>query len=265
MTDELDLVYESIDRTHAGESASTRRRFVAQTAATLGGLGLLGGLPSLAKADGGYGDDPQVILNVAATAEVLATIVNTVGWQRGLGGDAVTQRNVATAAREELIHYQTLKSLGASELTQRIWVPDAVFANRTNFLNTLQVGDQIFVNAYLVGTRVFSAAGNIDAAVYAAEIMGVEAVHRALARQSLGLLGNDRAFMKLSQKEEAPGAPNQGEPGFHHIGGAVRQLREAGFNFGKEGATPGAFYDFAIVSAQTPEDPDVNTRKPVAS
>jgi hypothetical protein len=265
MSDELNLVYESIDRTHAGESAQTRRRFVAQAAATLGGLGLLGGLPALAKADGGFGDDPQTILNVAATAEVLATIVNTVGWQKGLGGDAVTQRNIATAAREELIHYQVLKSLGASELTQRIWVPDAVFANRTNLLNTLQVGDQIFINAYLIGTRVFSSLGNTDAAVYAAEIMGVEAVHRALARQSLGLLGNDRAFMKYSQKEEAPGAPTMGEPGFHHIGGAVRQLRQAGFNFGKQGATPGAFYDFATVSAHTPDDPDVNTRKPVAS
>ena len=144
-------------------------------------------------------------------------------------------------------------------------MPDAVFANRTNLLNTLQVGDQIFINAYLIGTRVFASAGATDAAVYSAEIMGVEAVHRALARQSLGLLGNDRAFMRYSQKEEAPGAPDMGQPGFHHIGGAVRALRQAGFGFGKQGATPGAFYEFATVSAHTPDDPDINTRKPVAS
>jgi hypothetical protein len=37
-----------------------------------------------------------------------------------------------------------------------------VFANRTNLLNTLQVGDQIFINASLVGTRVFSSLGNTE-------------------------------------------------------------------------------------------------------
>jgi hypothetical protein len=72
-----------------------------------------------------------------------------------------------------------------------------VFANRSNFLNTLQVGDQIFVNAYLIAVKAFANAGQGATAAYAAEFMGVEAVHRALARQSLGLLGNDRAFMKL--------------------------------------------------------------------
>jgi hypothetical protein len=39
--------------------------------------------------------------------------------------------------------------------------------------------------------------------------MGVEAVHRALARQSLGKLGNDRIFMKYDQVEKAPDAPNK--------------------------------------------------------
>jgi hypothetical protein len=34
MSDELNLVDGSIDRTHAAESASTRRRFVAHAAAT---------------------------------------------------------------------------------------------------------------------------------------------------------------------------------------------------------------------------------------
>ncbi len=39
---------------------------------------------------------------------------------------------------------------------------------------------------------------------YTAEIMATEAVHRALALQSLGKLGNDRVFMKYHQAEEAP-------------------------------------------------------------
>jgi len=93
---------------------------------------------------------------VAATAEVLATIVNTVGFERGLGGDATTQRNIKAAAREELQHYFVLTgTFGAKALTKQIWIPDAVFADRTSFLSTLEVGDQIFCNAYLIGTAAF--------------------------------------------------------------------------------------------------------------
>ena len=162
---------------------------------------------------------------VAATAEVLATIVSTVGYTSGLGGDAVTQATIAAAAREELIHYNVLVASGAKPATTKIWVPDAVFANRTNFLNTLAAGDQIFVNAYLIGTGVFGTLGNPGGlAAITAEFMGVEAVHRALARQSLGLLGNDRVFMA---------AP------FTDILTAVTELKAAGFGFGEVGATPG--------------------------
>lgn len=204
----------------------------------------------------------QNILNIAATAEVLATIVNTVGWDKRLGEDEVTQRNIRAAAREELIHYQVLLSVGAQPLTKKIWVPRAVFKSRTNLLNTLQVGDQIFVNAYLIGTQTFGNAGNGDLAAIAAEFMGVEAVHRALARQSLGLLGNDRVFMKFNQTETAAGAPNVGQPGFTTIDEAVSQLQAAGFGFGVPGSAPGRFYDFDEVSERTPDDPDLNTLTP---
>ena len=88
----------------------------------------------------------------------------------------------------------------------------------------------------------------------------MEAVHRALARQSLGLLGNDRAFMKYSQREEVD--PGKGMPGFRRILTAVRQLEIAGFGFGRAGSLPGQPYDFATVSARTPNPSDVNTRLP---
>jgi len=230
-------------------------------AATLGGLGLMG-LPSVALAKH---NSTQQILNVAASAEVLATIVNTVGFRKGLGGDRVTQRNIKAAAREELVHYQVLAALGGKAASFKVWVPDAVFANRTNFLNTLQVGDQIFINAYLVAVHSFGVRRMEDFAVFAAEFMGVEAVHRALARQSLGLLGNDRVFMKFDQKETAPGAPNRGQPGFDEIQGAVEQLLAAGFNFGAPGARPGSFYNFKEVREKTPTDPDLNTFRPDAN
>ncbi len=95
---------------------------------------MLGALGGVAEAKSGWwghpkrngGDSPQTILNIAATAEVLATIVNTIGYQK-VSLDAVTKRNVGAAAREELIHYNVLTSLGAKPLTKKIWVPDAVF------------------------------------------------------------------------------------------------------------------------------------------
>ncbi|MFN2490892.1 MAG: hypothetical protein ABR529_14395 [Actinomycetota bacterium] len=265
MSDTFDLVDRSISRQFPEATPRSRRQFVTGTAAALGGLGLLS-LPGVARATakGGGGNDVQTILNVAATAEVLATIVNTVGFRKGLGRDRVTQRNLKAAAREELIHFRVLRDFGGKPAARRIWVPDAVFANRTNLLSTLEVGDQIFVNAYLIATKTFGNAGNGELAVVAAEFMGVEGVHRALARQSLGKLGNDRVFMKFCQKENAPDAPNRGQPGFENILGAVKQLQAAGFGIGEKGAEPGRFYDFDKVKQATPTDPDLNTRMPVA-
>ncbi len=269
MQDPLDLVYQSIDEEHADKSASTRRQIVGGAAAALGGMGLLG-FTDVAEAKRKHKhkhtkfENPQTILNVAATAEVLATIVNTIGSQQNFfGGDAVTLRNIKAAAREELVHYDVLRSIGGKPLTKKIWVPDAVFSSKTNLLSTLEVGDQIFVNAYLLGTTTFAGLGNSKYARITAEFMGVEAVHRALARQSLGKLGNDRVFMRYSQREMAPDAPNKGQVGFTKILRAVAQLEAAGFGFGKEGSgTPGQFYEFDTVKQSTPTDPDLNTYQP---
>lgn len=245
MSESLDLVHRSIEQ-HAEGSSSTRRKFVTGAAATVGGAALLGTFPKLARASGN--NNVQTILNVAATAEVLATIVNTVGAQRQLGGDTVTQTNIEAAAREELIHYQVLVgTYGAVPVTKTIWVPDAVFASRTNLLQTLVAGDQIFVNAYLIGVSCFCTQGNGALATVPAEFMGTEAVHRALALQSLGQLGNDRVFMHVD---------------FTDILDAVTRLQTAGFGFGAEGAKPGRFYDFDKVSKHTPNPAGLNTLTP---
>ena len=283
MSESLNLVYESIDRTNADKSAATRRQLVAGAAATFGSMGLLGIAQEAEAAPAkaaGHSNNPQTILNIAATAEVLATIVNTVGGEQpqsffaGLPGDpdgGTTLRNVRAAAREELIHYRVLTSaLGARPLTRTIFVPNAYLANATNFLTALEIGDQIFVNAYLIATtvfansRVFRPVARGRFARIASEFCGVEGVHRALARQSLGKLGNDRVFMRYSTNEDAtppiPGNPNA--RGFRTIGTAVQQLQAAGFGFGQQGSLPGTPFDFNAVSARTPEDPNLSTRTP---
>lgn len=263
MSEALSLAHGAIDDQYSNRPAATRRQLVAGATATLGSMGLLSMVPSVA--DAAHSEDPQTILNVAATAEVLATIVNTVALERpGLITDAVTRQNLAAAAREELIHYEFLTSsaAGGKEVTKTIYVPNAVFADRVSLLQTLVVGDQIFCNAYLIGTTVFGNNGNGQLARITAEIMGTEAVHRALARQSLGQLGNDRAYIKYSQGEDAVSASNPRQPGFRRILTAVAQLEAAGFGFGKPGSVPGTAFNFDEVRTRTPNPTDVVTRTP---
>jgi ferritin-like protein len=267
MTDVMQHLSETIDRQHADAAASTRRGLIKGAAAGVAGMGLLGLVTGTA--DAAVKTDPQnapeQILAVAATAEVLATIVNTVGAEKlGPQMDAVTRRNVRAAAQQEKEHYELLTSraVGAKAVTKRIYVPDDVFATPESLLTTLVVGDQVFVNAYLLGTTVFARQGTLSGskfARYTAEIAAVEAVHRALALQSLGKLGNDRVFAKFAQREAVAGLPTTGAPGFYKITTAVSILESAGFGFGKPGSKRGTAYDYDEVSARTPSDPGVNT------
>ncbi|MGI8632261.1 MAG: ferritin-like domain-containing protein [Solirubrobacterales bacterium] len=262
MSHELNIIYDSIDESNSEKSAHTRRQLVAGAAAAMGTVGALT-LLDAPEALAGEPNTPETIINIAATAEVLATIVNTVGPEK-VELDDTTKRNVRAAATEEKIHYEALVGpLGGKELTKKIWVPDSVFSNKENLLKTLVVGDQIFINAYLLATSVFSrpSIAMPKPARYAAEIMGVEAVHRALALQSLGVLGNDRAYMKFTQVEENRTSPAFGRNGFNKITSAVKYLEAGGFGLGEEGAKPGQFYDYDEVSKRTPDVDGVNTRK----
>ena len=272
--EEFTYVKQVIDEENRDKPAATRRQMIAGATAVVGGMGLLGASPAFAQLSGEGYDGPNTaenILNIAATAEVLATIVNTVGPERvNLG--PTERENIRAAALEEKIHYETLISdaVGARPVTKRIWVPDEVFNSQDSLLTTLVVGDQIFINAYLLAVTVF-ARPNAATIVrsrfsrFAAEFMGAEAVHRALALQSLGRLGNDRVFMRFAGREETPGLPTTGQAGFYDIREAVAQLQAAGFGFNEQGKTPGRFYEYDEVSQRTPDPgfPKVNTRKPV--
>ena len=267
MTEVTNHLYDTIDRQNAHESAHTRRTLVKTTAAAIGSMGLLSLADGTAEAAVRTNPENSVanIAAVAATAEVLATIVNTVGPEK-LGDrlDPVTRRNIRAAAQQEKNHYELLVSdaVGGKAVTKEIHVPDEVFASPQNLLITLAVGDQIFINAYLLATTVFARQGTLSGSKFArftSEIMAVEAVHRALALQSLGRLGNDRQYMRFAGREEAKGLPTTGTSGFYKILDAVGQLEAAGFGFGKAGSKPGQIYKYDEVSARTPTDPDVNT------
>ena len=272
--DDFTYVKQVIDEENRDKPAATRRQMIAGATAVVGGMGLLGANPAMAQLSGKGYDGPNTaenILNIAATAEVLATIVNTVGPER-VNLDPTTRENVRSAALEEKIHYEVLISdgVGAKPVTKRIWVPNEVFRSQEDLLTTLVVGDQIFINAYLLAVTVFARpnAATIQRSRFsrfAAEFMGAEAVHRALALQSLGRLGNDRVFMRFAGREETQGLPTTGTAGFYDIRQAVTQLQGAGFGFGKEGSKAGQFYEYDEVSQRTPDPgfPRVNTRRPV--
>ena len=267
MSDVNNHIFETIDRVNADKPAATRRQLVAGAAAAMGSMGLLGfASDAHAQNAAAKANSVETLTTVAATAEVLATIVNTVGFQRLYRQlDEVTRMNIAAAALQEKEHYELLTSnaVGAKAATKRIWVPNAVFASRESFLTTLVVGDQLFINAYLLAVTVFARQGTLNGskfARYSAEIMGVEAVHRALALQSLGKLGNDRVFMKFAQREEVQGLPTTGQPGLYTAPAHVATLESLGFGFGKEGSAPGEFFDYDTVAPTVPElTPQVNT------
>ena len=267
-------LYETVDRINAHETASTRRSMVKGTAAALGAMGLAGVAASPASAANSRAvatadaNSVENLTAVAATAEVLATIVNTLGFEQAgaLGLDATTTLNIKAAAQQEKNHYELLVSdaVGGKPVTDTIHVPDEVFSSKEALLKTLVVGDQVFVNAYLLANTVFARMGTLKGskfARYTSEIMAVESVHRALALQSLGLLGNDRVYAKFGQREAVPGLPTTGQGGFYVVGDAVKVLESAGFGFGKAGSKPGKMYKYADVSARTPSDPGVNTIK----
>lgn len=267
MSEVNNLIFDTIDRQHKHESAHTRRQLIKTTAAGLGSMGLLGFAASDAAAQGATdsANSVETLTTVAATAEVLATIVNTVGAEKlGPQMDAVTRRNVRAAAQQEKNHYELLTSsaVGAKPATTTIYVPDVIFSNPTQLLTALVVGDQLFVNAYLLACTVFARQGTLAGskfARYTAEIMAVESVHRALALQSLGKLGNDRTYAKFAQREAVGGLPTTGQPGLYTAPEHVTALESLGFGFGKAGSVQGTAYEYAAVAARTPTDPDVNT------
>ena len=117
MSEALTLAYQTIDDANADKPAATRRQLVAGAAAALGTMGVLGWAADDAEAR--HRVDPAELLAVAATAEVLATIVNTVGYEQVSGLDAITRKNIAAAAREELIHFQTLTSAAVGARSSR--------------------------------------------------------------------------------------------------------------------------------------------------
>ena len=171
------------DRTfHRGPSS--RRRFLTQAGVGLGAAAALmaGAKPSGAR---GSGHDTAIV-EAAATAEALATtmyyhIIASDIYTNGLDGNANDQAYLVAGYEQELLHYQLLSSV-APALATTFYFPTGMFGGPSTYattVNILETLEDAFIAAYLIGVRDLSTAG---LRVLAAQILGVEAEHRAFGR-----------------------------------------------------------------------------------
>ena len=261
MIDQIERNGAGSDPAEQSSSSPSRRELLLAGGAGALGLGLVAAPEAAARSGRRYSSSTREVLNVAATVEVLTTVVTTTALQKLTLPQAAVD-TVGAASREELDHYNVLTGeFGGRAFTHRVWIPDAVFSSPTSLFTTLVIGEQICINLYLVATTVWAGNGLIDLARAGAELVGNEGVHRALARQALGLQPNDRSFMKYNQVDQADG-PGRGMAGFTNAQGAIKSFEAAGVGFGRQGAKPGAFYDFNVVRQHTPNPSFVNTRRP---
>lgn len=141
-------------------------------------------------------DTTQSILNAAVTAEQIATSF----YYQGIAGPTAPQLGPVhnnnnlnyfqAALWEEYQHIQLLESLGGSSLTgsdsPTLYFPNGAFTNAGNFLSLLDTLENAFIGAYLAAVNYWASISQPVYAEGAAQIMGVEAEHRALGRVTSG-------------------------------------------------------------------------------
>ena len=191
-------------------------------------------LAAVSKRDG---DSINTVVTTAVTAEALAVTVLTAAIKSSPGTKVAPFIPVLKSANyTEFRHFQVLGSLGAKPLTTKFWIPNAALgAKNINLFKTLEVAEMLFVNAYLIGITTFAKAKQDKLARYAGEILGTEAEHRVLARYAESVING---------LKHVPNNVGFETYRFKTMASIVGELEKAGFGFGKQGAAPGAFYDF---------------------
>jgi hypothetical protein len=190
------LLQEAREATEAGAS---RRSFFAKTAALAGasalgaaGAGFLQPIAAhAAEADNDTTPDTiQTILNIAATAESLATTF----YYNALGSGSLPDVNsdanrnyFQAAAVQEFEHLVILDHLGGAPLATEFYFPTNMFTDETVFFPTASTLEDYFISAYIAAAREFSGAiskgipmANPKALGLAVQIGGIECEHRAL-------------------------------------------------------------------------------------
>jgi Ferritin-like domain len=215
----------------AGTDSHTRRSLLGKAAVGAAGMTAVGAFGPVSAALAARGDSVKTVGTTAVTAEALAVTFLTEVVRRSPGSAVASAANVIKAANaEEQAHYRVLRKSGFKPLTTKFWLPDAIFAdNLKSIPAVIETAETLFVNAYLIGITTFAQHHQVKFARYAGEILGVEAEHRALARSLQNKPPHNIAYESFH---------------YRHMSQIVAQLEKAGIGFGKEGAKPGAFYQF---------------------
>lgn len=217
---------------------ATRRKLL--IGAGLGGVALAGGMlarPGAALATT-MTESATDIFTVARTAEQLAVTFYANGIKNagrlGISGANLTYLQAALA--EEQIHENFLRDNGGKTLTSTFSFPhgDETFENQVLFIQTLEQLEVAFIAAYLAAVSEFAAMGQPRLAQIAAQIMGVEAEHRALGRDIGNLVPADNFGFEPVLLSK--------------VGDAVSVLSNEGFLSPKEGNS----YEYHLMSSFYP-------------
>jgi hypothetical protein len=176
-----------------GQKLSSRRGFLAGSAALLGGGALLAVLPGVANAQDtassiGCAESVQDIISIAAVAEALATTFYYNGVTRRVGRvleeDDLVYFKAALAQEKD--HLDLLVGAGASAPPQTFYFAEGTFSSVEEFTTVLLALEKAFIGAYAAAIERFCELGREDLAKLASRILGVEAEHRALGRDVAG-------------------------------------------------------------------------------
>ncbi len=179
------------------KSGSFSRRSLLKGAASLSGGLMMASFASLfgiKSAEAGHDrkDDPQLILNLAATAETLATTFYYAALTSAkfrLDDEDILYLKLALDA--EKYHLDFLMANGGRALTNQFYVPANLLNDAALFVKVGADAETAFVGAYLAATRRFAELGADRLAGTTAQHACSEAQHLALVREIGGFAPNN--------------------------------------------------------------------------
>jgi hypothetical protein len=250
-TDLLDSMDQVLDGAVA--SGQSRRALMARAAGLLA-AGTALSVPEIAGA--ATSPSSRSVVSVLTTFETFGVTLLTQAVKRAPGTPSAQFAGVVMAANTaEFDHLQALKKLGGKALTQRFWIPDAVLDGAAGLFNAVAMQEEVEISTYLQGVTLATAQRRAREARLFAEALGTEAEHRVLARFAraaiLGTIAtdvpNNRGFEAFKQR-----TPRS----------ALAATAKLGIGFGKQGAAPGAFYEFPGDPQKTGTGAPVLTPRP---
>ena len=204
----------------------SRRGFLKGTAGVGGGLAVASFASAFGLNDNSVSaahdrkDDVATIVNLAATAETLATTsyyYTIKGNPFGLSNFQLAYFKLALSS--ELYHLKFLESAGGKSLASKFYVPEKFLSDFGVNTATFIAAETAFTGAYIAATRRFAELGESRLAATTAQHAATEAEHLALSRLAGGFVPNPNAlpapiYYNVSDAVPTLGPFLQGASGF---------------------------------------------------